>query len=45
MAERKIAFVLVDGIGDVSIPRLGFRTPLEVARTPVLDAIAGENCV
>ncbi|KAL4518101.1 hypothetical protein Ndes2526B_g01464 [Nannochloris sp. 'desiccata'] len=38
--KNKVAFVLIDGVGDVSIPRLGFKTPLETAKTPVLDAIA-----
>lgn len=41
--KNKVAFVLIDGVGDVSIPRLGFKTPLETAKTPVLDAIAGNN--
>ena len=36
-----LAFVLIDGIGDVSIPELGNRTPLEAAHCPNLDAIAG----
>ncbi len=36
-----LAFVLIDGIGDVSIPELGKRTPLEAAHCPNLDAIAG----
>ena len=38
---RRVAFVLIDGIGDISIPELGNRTPLEAAHTPHLDAIAG----
>ena len=37
----RLAFVLIDGLGDVSLPGLGYRTPLQVARTPALDAIAG----
>jgi 2,3-bisphosphoglycerate-independent phosphoglycerate mutase len=41
--KNKVAFVLIDGVGDVSIPRLGFKTPLETANTPVLDAIAGKH--
>ena len=41
MPGRRIAFVLIDGLGDVSIPELGNRTPLEAAHTPHLDAIAG----
>ena len=38
-----LAFVLIDGIGDVSIPELGNRTPLEAAHCPNLDAIAGSS--
>lgn len=38
---ERVAFVLVDGIGDVTIPQLGNRTPLEAADVPHLDAIAG----
>ncbi len=41
MAPGRVAFVLIDGLGDVSIPELGNRTPLEAAHTPHLDAIAG----
>jgi hypothetical protein len=40
---RKVAFVLIDGIGDVSIPALGGKTPLEAAQTPFMDAIAGTS--
>ncbi|CAN1167548.1 2,3-bisphosphoglycerate-independent phosphoglycerate mutase 1 [Linum perenne] len=38
--KRRVAFVLIDGIGDVSLPRLGYKTPLEAADVPNLDAIA-----
>ncbi|GAB2278202.1 hypothetical protein Dimus_035305 [Dionaea muscipula] len=38
--RRRVAFVLIDGLGDVSLPRFGYRTPLQVARVPNLDAIA-----
>ncbi|CAM0147670.1 unnamed protein product [Urochloa decumbens] len=38
--RSRVAFVLVDGIGDVAIPSLGGRTPLEAARAPGLDAVA-----
>jgi 2,3-bisphosphoglycerate-independent phosphoglycerate mutase len=41
-AER-VVLVIVDGVGDVSIPAWGDRTPLEVAHVPYLDAIAGEG--
>jgi 2,3-diphosphopglycerate-independent phosphoglycerate mutase len=38
--RSRVAFVLVDGIGDVSVPSLVGRTPLEAACTPRLDAVA-----
>ncbi|KAL6521678.1 hypothetical protein OROGR_018247 [Orobanche gracilis] len=38
--KRRVAFVLIDGLGDVSVPRFGYRTPLQVANTPNLDGIA-----
>ncbi len=37
----KVLLLVVDGIGDVTIPALGDRTPLQVAHTPFLDALAG----
>jgi 2,3-bisphosphoglycerate-independent phosphoglycerate mutase len=37
----KALLLIVDGIGDVSVPALGDRTPLQVADTPFLDALAG----
>jgi 2,3-bisphosphoglycerate-independent phosphoglycerate mutase len=41
MVCRRLAFVLIDGIGDVALPQLEDLTPLQVANTPVLDSIAG----
>ena len=41
--HRGVALVLIDGLGDVSIPELGNRTPLEAAHTPFLDALAGQH--
>ncbi|KAF5203142.1 2,3-bisphosphoglycerate-independent phosphoglycerate mutase [Thalictrum thalictroides] len=38
--KQRVAFVLIDGLGDVSLPRFGYRTPLQMANTPNLDAIA-----
>ncbi|KAH7570257.1 hypothetical protein ACOSQ2_018619 [Xanthoceras sorbifolium] len=38
--KKRVAFVLVDGLGDVSLPRFGYKTPLQVANVPNLDAIA-----
>ncbi|KAL6783755.1 hypothetical protein ACKKBF_B05675 [Auxenochlorella protothecoides x Auxenochlorella symbiontica] len=40
MAPERIAFVLIDGLGDVNEAGLGGRTPLQAAHTPFLDAIA-----
>ncbi|KAL1563220.1 putative 2,3-bisphosphoglycerate-independent phosphoglycerate mutase [Salvia divinorum] len=38
--KRRVTFILVDGVGDVSLPRFGYKTPLQVASVPNLDAIA-----
>uniref|UniRef100_A0A251V620 Putative 2,3-bisphosphoglycerate-independent phosphoglycerate mutase n=1 Tax=Helianthus annuus TaxID=4232 RepID=A0A251V620_HELAN len=38
--RKRVAFVLIDGLGDVSIPRFGYKAPLEAAKVPNLDAIA-----
>ncbi|KAI3885209.1 hypothetical protein MKW98_002601 [Papaver atlanticum] len=38
--KQRVAFVLIDGLGDVSLPRFGNRAPLQVAKIPNLDAIA-----
>ncbi|RID59860.1 hypothetical protein BRARA_F03057 [Brassica rapa] len=38
--KKRVAFVLIDGLGDVSIPKLGYKTPLQAANIPNLDAIA-----
>ncbi|AEE82761.1 Cofactor-independent phosphoglycerate mutase [Arabidopsis thaliana] len=38
--QKRVAFILIDGLGDVSIPRLGYKTPLQAAEIPNLDAIA-----
>eukprot|EP00899_Mesostigma_viride_P027477 jgi/Mesvir1/7914/Mv26581-RA.4 len=40
MERHRVVFVLVDGIGDVAIPSLGFRTPLQATELPFFDAIA-----
>ncbi|KAL9686049.1 hypothetical protein QQ045_023504 [Rhodiola kirilowii] len=41
--KRRVAFILIDGLGDVSIPKFGFKTPLEAANIPNLDAIASSG--
>ncbi|XP_044468857.1 probable 2,3-bisphosphoglycerate-independent phosphoglycerate mutase [Mangifera indica] len=38
--KRRVALVLIDGLGDVSLPRFGYKTPLQAANVPNLDAIA-----
>ncbi len=38
--ESKLALVVLDGLGDIATEENGFKTPLEVAHTPNLDAIA-----
>ena len=38
---ERVAFVLIDGVGDVTVPALGGRTPLQAAALPHLDAVAG----
>jgi hypothetical protein len=37
----KLVLVLIDGVGDVTLPAFGDATPLQVAHTPNLDCIAG----
>jgi len=38
--QKKIIYVLLDGIGDLPHPDLDDLTPLEAAQTPNLDLIA-----
>jgi 2,3-bisphosphoglycerate-independent phosphoglycerate mutase len=40
---NKLLYVCLDGLGDDPIPSLGDRTPLEAARTPVLDGLAAKG--
>ena len=37
---KKLLFVLVDGVGDVSLPSKSFKTPLQLAHLPHLDSLA-----
>jgi 2,3-bisphosphoglycerate-independent phosphoglycerate mutase len=41
LAREKVVWLLIDGIGDISLTMFGDRTPLEVAHVPWLDSIAG----
>lgn len=38
--SKKYIFIICDGLGDLPIPELGNRTPLEAAFTPNLDRLA-----
>jgi 2,3-bisphosphoglycerate-independent phosphoglycerate mutase len=40
---RKCILLIIDGLGDLPVPSLGGRTPLEAAVTPVLDRMAGSG--
>src|ERR1700674_2703436 len=37
---KKVGYILLDGCSDRPVPSLNYSTPLEVANTPNLDAIA-----
>jgi len=40
---RKVAFILIDGLGDTGIPQLQGRTPLQAASTPRMDQLASSG--
>jgi 2,3-bisphosphoglycerate-independent phosphoglycerate mutase len=40
---RKSVILILDGLGDLPSPALGGRTPLEAARTPVMNRLAGSG--
>jgi len=40
MSGARIIWVSIDGIADVSVPSLGWKTPLQAARLPTLDRLA-----
>ena len=39
----KSVLLIIDGLGDLPIPELDGKTPLEAAKTPVLDQLAGSG--
>lgn len=41
--RAKVLLLIIDGIGDVTIPALSNRTPLEVAHTPYMDSVAASG--
>jgi 2,3-bisphosphoglycerate-independent phosphoglycerate mutase len=40
---KQLVYVCLDGLGDEPNPELGGQTPLEAARTPVLDRLAAQG--
>ncbi len=42
---RKIVLLVMDGLGDIRHPDNGYRTPLEQAKTPNLDALAPQSAL
>ncbi len=40
--KNKLLIFLIDGLGDVSIPHMKSKTPLQLAKTPNLDELAGK---
>jgi len=40
VVQLKLIYVVLDGVGDLPIEELGGKTPLEVAETPNMDALA-----
>lgn len=38
--KKRVVFVLIAGMADLSLPRFGYKPPLQVAKTPHLDAVA-----
>ncbi len=41
VSHHKCALLIIDGLGDLPIPELDGKTPLEAADTPILDRLAG----
>jgi 2,3-bisphosphoglycerate-independent phosphoglycerate mutase len=41
--NSKLLIFLIDGLGDVAISKLNYKTPLQQAHTPWLDKLAGNT--
>ncbi|HPF32719.1 MAG TPA: hypothetical protein PK907_06850, partial [Candidatus Sabulitectum sp.] len=41
----KILLAVMDGVGDISVPKLKGRTPLEAAATPNMDRLASRSAL
>lgn len=44
-SAKKIVLLVLDGVGDIRHPENGYRTPLDEARTPNLDALAARSAL
>ncbi len=42
-SHHKCALLIIDGLGDLPVPELDGRTPLEAAHTPILDRLAAQG--
>jgi len=43
-SQSKCVLLIIDGLGDLPIPDLDGKTPLEAAKTPLLDQLASSGC-
>jgi 2,3-bisphosphoglycerate-independent phosphoglycerate mutase len=43
VSDRRLLYVILDGLGDDPLEALGGKTPLEAAATPNLDSLAGSG--
>lgn len=41
MKNSRLLIFLIDGLGDVNVPNLDSKTPLQFAHTPWLDKLCG----
>jgi 2,3-bisphosphoglycerate-independent phosphoglycerate mutase len=45
VSGKKLVLLVLDGLGDIRAEENGFRTPLEEAQTPNMDALAGKSAL
>ncbi|MBI5686115.1 MAG: 2,3-bisphosphoglycerate-independent phosphoglycerate mutase [Verrucomicrobia bacterium] len=44
-SDKKICLLVLDGVGDIAVETTGWKTPLEAAKTPNLDALAKRSAL
>ena len=44
-SDKKICLLVLDGVGDIAVESTGWKTPLEAAKTPNLDALAKRSAL